>query len=113
VSRNKVPHEGDDQGSMLRGILYKESSGRNAISFEVYRYRCIQITGGRVRFLNEKLGSIALYNEAVRTRAELGRNQPFPVRHRRKLKDALRSTSCRIPRWSLLFGTDFGFAVQD
>jgi hypothetical protein len=50
VSWNKVPHEGDDQGSMLRGILYKESSGRNAISFEVYRYRCIQIAGGRVRF---------------------------------------------------------------
>ena len=94
------PHEGDNQGGMLRSILHKESSGWNVTRLEVDHYGCSQNTGGRVWLWNEKLASITFYNEAVDVRAKLGRNvsnhQPLPVNHLREVKNALRSTGCRI-----------------
>jgi hypothetical protein len=37
VNWNEIPHEGDDQGGMLRGILHKESGGWRATRLEIDR----------------------------------------------------------------------------
>jgi len=98
---DEKPYEGDNQGGMLRSILHKEAYGWSATRLEIDHYGYSQNTGRRVWLWNEKLASITFYNETGDARADLGRNvgnhQPFPVRHRRKGKNALRSTSCRIP----------------